>query len=223
MGTLKIDSSSAQVEVAVSSEQLYSGPIVHGALAQPNGQAYFLASTTLAEISVDPQASRLAIVERPTPHASLAHSNVVRALIVGASLTYQKRGFGMDKIPTATIGQGQRVTLTAYVEDSAGTAVTQAAVQAVHANVFEPSVTGGTPVLEELPTVASTIYDTTQTALDPDGYNVAYEFKLDEDDLAKGGSVYELEVVLEMKTGELIPVRGRVAVEANLSYPINAY
>ena len=129
----------------------------------------------------------------------------------------------MDGIPTITVTQFQRVKLVAYVVQQDGTAITQSAVQALYASIFRPSVEGGTPLYQTMPVVADSVYDTTQTSLDPDGYNLEVEFEMSTEDVASGGSTYQLEVVVELTTGEKITVRGRALVEPVLSQPLNSY
>lgn len=130
----------------------------------------------------------------------------------------------MDGIPEITVRQFQRVTMMAYIKTVEDVAITQATTQSVQNAVFRPSVEGGAPVDEFFSTVSEVIFDTVQKdAKNRDGYNLKVEFELGTDTTSQGGSTYQMESIIELTSGEKIPIIGRVIVNPTLTIPINAY
>jgi len=214
MGTVNADSSAAVATGNIKAIPFVSGPHVVGVAALP---------TDPATIKLSGTSSRIKQTPRPLVHVTLVAAQVTRSSLVAANATKRKKAKGMDAVPEITVTQFQRVTLLAFVVDQAGVAITRADVLRVSGSLFRPSVEGGTPLITVFPTVASSIYDTTQTALDPDGYNVQVQFEMATEGTSSGGSSYLMEVVVELTTGEPITVRGRAFVEPVLSLPANAY
>jgi hypothetical protein len=215
MGEVSLGSLAASVEVAISSEQLHSSPVV--------GTVYFSPGVTRPSVGVSTLPSRVAVVATPSVHVLLVSSTVPLVSLHSDSALGGRQGKGMDGIATLTVGQFQRVTLVALVQAVGGTNITQATTQALYASVFRPSIEGGDPLSSTMPVVADSVYDTVQTSLDPDGYNVEVEFEMATEAVSSGGSSYQLEVVVELTSGDLIPIQGRVHVTPVLSQPSNAY
>lgn len=157
--------------------------------------------------------ARVALVAAGVKHSSLLSTS-----------PFLKEQTAMDGVPQIRTGQFQRVTLLAVVRTKAKVPLVQADVQAVHCALFQTEESGGTPLGEFWLDPADCIYDTIQTALDPDGYNLEVEFEMNTDETSKGGSSYQLEVIVELQgTGEKIPVKGRVHVDPGYLLPINSY
>jgi len=130
----------------------------------------------------------------------------------------------MDGIPEITVRQWQRVTLLAYVETVEKAAITQATTQSVLNSAYRPSIEGGDPVLEFFSTVSEVVFDTIQyDAKDQEGYNFKVEYELADSVSSQGGSTYQLESIVELTSGDHVPVMGRVIVQPTLTTPINAY
>lgn len=130
----------------------------------------------------------------------------------------------MDGIPEIAIRQWQKVTLLAYVETVDQAAITQATTASVHSAAYRPSVEGGDPVKEFFSNVSDVVYDTVQyDAKDQKGYNLAVEFDMGDTEATKGASVYHLESIVELTSGDRIPVQGRVIVQPVYTLPVNVY
>jgi hypothetical protein len=156
----------------------------------------------------------------PQPGAVLASSSTVGAWWSGGAIDNYT---GMDGIPRIEIFEGQRPALYALMRDRYGAPINQAAVQAVRAYVFDPTV-AGVPVSEDHPAVADAVYDEIQYGHPrPEGYNVAHVFEYSLTPYATGGSVYQMELAVELTTGEVITQVGRVLVQPTLHAPANAY
>lgn len=160
----------------------------------------------------------------PPASQTILASSTVRYARLASPSPIEYRGNTMDGIPQITIRQFQRVTMMAYIKTVDDTAITQATTQSVLNSVYRPSVEGGDPVSEFFSTVADVIFDTVQyDAKNPDGYNFKVEFELSTDTSSQGGSTYQLESIIELTSGEHIPIIGRVVVQPVLTSPINAY
>ena len=130
----------------------------------------------------------------------------------------------MDGIPEITVRQWQRVTLLAYVETVEQVAITQATTASVLNSAYRPSVDGANPVLEFFSNVTDAVYNTVQyDAKDQVGYNLKVEYDLSGPQVSQGASTYKLETLVELTSGEHIPVEGRVIVQPVYTTPMNAY
>ena len=174
------------------------------------------------DVTASLRAGRVLVTQHPARHVYLASSRVVHIAL--KSSTPSTEIPGMDGVPTITVAQFQRVTMTAWVETVSHAAITQATVQGVMSSVFRPSKTGAAPVLEFTTQVSDAIFDTKQTdAIDRDGYNFKVEYELNLPGASVGGSTYVLESVIELTSGELVTLTGRVRVTPVLSEPINLW
>jgi hypothetical protein len=157
---------------------------------------------------------------RPKTYTLLATSSVARTIV---SAPNQTSHIGMDGIAEVSMDQGQWPALYSYLETRLGAAITQATVQKVDARIFRGGIEGGDRVKHITPNVADVIFDTVQYAVPAtDGYNLAVEMQTTPSELP-GGSVYSVEVVVELTTGEMLTSRGRVFVRPNLTVPANTW
>jgi len=107
------------------------------------------------------------------------------------------------------------------VDGATGTPLVPADVQSVYASVFLPDEYQGDAIAEFFPSVATTIKDPVVfDGIDPDGSNGEVFFDMVSSGMDGGGRRYVLEVVVERKTGERVPFRGRVVTRPMLSLPL---
>lgn len=215
MGTISIDKSSDSVTVDVNADRLWSDIVVHGA-----GNTYTTLSETRPSVDVTVRQSRVSLTEKPSNEVVIwGPENESTRLWAPNAI----RSRTVDGVSELTLNQWEWPRMYSYVETAAGAAITQADVQAVYLTAFRCAIEGGEPIWQDTPNVSDVIQSSVQySAPKADGWNALGVFQL-ELDANPGGSSIDLEMVIELTTGEHITRSGRVFFKPVKTFPLNAY